>query len=318
MMSRHADQAVLLGAAHAGKRLVAVGERGIALLSDDQGRHWRQVGVPVSVTLTAVAFADEKTGYAVGHGGVVLVTNDGGQTWAKRLDGFQASRIVLEAARDDVSRSNAERLVAEGADKPFLDVHVFDARRAVVVGAYGLVFETRDGGQTWQSWMDRVPNPKWLHIYAIRSLGDTIVLAGEQGLVCRSDDGGATFRRLDTGYKGSFFTAELPSPTEMLVGGLRGNLWRTTDAGASWTHIAVPTPVSLTASARRPDGGVLFFDQAGSAYSVHDGQAIRLGAALPPVNGAISLDDGGLLVLSFKGAVPLPAAVLRAGTEVTR
>ena len=44
---------VLQAITQAGQRLVAVGERGLVLLSDDAGKHWRQAQVPVSVTLTA-------------------------------------------------------------------------------------------------------------------------------------------------------------------------------------------------------------------------------------------------------------------------
>src|SRR4051794_14248579 len=58
----------------AGKRFVAVGLRGTVLLSDDQGRHWRQARVPVSSDLVAVQFATEQEGWASGHDGVVLHT----------------------------------------------------------------------------------------------------------------------------------------------------------------------------------------------------------------------------------------------------
>ena len=70
--SAKAERAVLLGLARAGQRLVAVGERGIVLLSDDNGQRWRQAQVPVSVSLTAVQFVDDRRGWAVGHLGVVL------------------------------------------------------------------------------------------------------------------------------------------------------------------------------------------------------------------------------------------------------
>src|SRR5213593_949007 len=63
-----AAKSMLLGAAQAGERLVAVGERGIVVLSEDAGRTWRQARVPVSVTLTAVRFVDAKQGFVVGHG----------------------------------------------------------------------------------------------------------------------------------------------------------------------------------------------------------------------------------------------------------
>src|SRR5438034_11738498 len=54
----------MLAVALAGPRIVAVGERGVVLLSDDRGATWRQVAIPVSVTLTAVRFVNDKTGWA--------------------------------------------------------------------------------------------------------------------------------------------------------------------------------------------------------------------------------------------------------------
>ena len=81
------QRAVLLAAARAGTRTLAVGERGIIALSDDDGRSWRQASVPTSVTLTALRFADAQRGWAVGHGGTVLATEDGGQRWVRQLEG---------------------------------------------------------------------------------------------------------------------------------------------------------------------------------------------------------------------------------------
>ena len=49
---------LLLDVTRAGSRIVAVGELGIILLSDDEGVTWRQADVPAQVLLTAVAFAD--------------------------------------------------------------------------------------------------------------------------------------------------------------------------------------------------------------------------------------------------------------------
>ncbi|MBW2369941.1 MAG: hypothetical protein JRH15_18880, partial [Deltaproteobacteria bacterium] len=46
VMSRGAAHSVLLDVTTAGERLVAVGERGIVVLSDDAGHTWRQAKVP--------------------------------------------------------------------------------------------------------------------------------------------------------------------------------------------------------------------------------------------------------------------------------
>ncbi|WP_445667044.1 hypothetical protein, partial [Klebsiella pneumoniae] len=47
--SVHPDRGYLLSVARAGERLVAVGESGLVILSDDQGATWRQVQAPVNV-----------------------------------------------------------------------------------------------------------------------------------------------------------------------------------------------------------------------------------------------------------------------------
>ena len=77
------DRVILLDVAMAGKRIVAVGERGVVLLSDDNSKTWTSVRAPVTRTLTAVTFFDDKVGIAVGHGGSVLRTEDGGKTWVQ-------------------------------------------------------------------------------------------------------------------------------------------------------------------------------------------------------------------------------------------
>jgi len=57
---------ILMDVVNTGKRLVAVGERGHILLSDDSGDSWNQVDVPTSVTLTAVSFPTPERGWVIG------------------------------------------------------------------------------------------------------------------------------------------------------------------------------------------------------------------------------------------------------------
>src|SRR5450830_215397 len=98
LQSPKALRAATLAVTRAGARLVAVGERGTVLLSDDAGEHWRQASVPVRVTLTSVRFVNERTGWAAGHLGVILRSDDAGQTWIKQLDGRQAAAAVGASA----------------------------------------------------------------------------------------------------------------------------------------------------------------------------------------------------------------------------
>jgi photosystem II stability/assembly factor-like uncharacterized protein len=313
VITANAANAYLLGIAQAGERLVAVGERGIVLLSDDAGVSWRQVPTPVSVTLTAVRFADAHNGYAVGHGGSVLVTRDGGETWNLSLDGQRAARILLAAAQargDARCIAEAERLIEDGPDKPLLDVLVQDALNARVIGAYGLALSTSDGGQSWTSWLDRSVNPGGLHLNAIRSNGQRVVIAGEQGLVLLSDDGGDRFRALETPYAGSFFTLELPSATEIVVAGLRGNILRSRDGGASWDALQSPVEASITASARQADGQLVFVNQAGLVMNERAGRLLPVNVnPLPPLNNVLANGQAGLIVLSEQGVSALNPGV---------
>lgn len=61
VMQESFDNLLLLGLAQAGKRMIAVGEQGVILFSDNQGESWQQAQVPSSVLLTAVHFLIIKT-----------------------------------------------------------------------------------------------------------------------------------------------------------------------------------------------------------------------------------------------------------------
>lgn len=303
-MTPIAQRAVLLGLAEAGERLVAVGERGVILLSDDNGDNWRQVSVPVSVTLTDVQFVDDQYGWAIGHAGVVLATQDGGESWKLQLDGNEAIEIELNAAQrsDDEQRlSDAELLAQDGPDKPFLSLHFSDRQHGIIGGAYGLAFRTSDGGETWSSLIGDLPNDWGAHIYAITQNGDSLYLAGEQGLFIRSLDGGKHFDKIDVGYPGSLFTLLTPSPAEVLVGGLRGTVLESRDTGYTFEPLSNPIPVSINA-ALDGDGGYLFANQGGHILRLlDDGRLIPFADAHQPLTDLVRAANGKLVGIGFNG-----------------
>jgi photosystem II stability/assembly factor-like uncharacterized protein len=230
-----AMQVPLLGAARAGSRIVAVGDHGVVLLSDDNGKTFRQAqSVPVSATLTSVAFADHNTGWAVGHWGSILKTSDGGEHW------------VLQ--RTDVK-----------TDQPLFSVYFRDAREGWAVGLWSLLLHTRDGGHTWT--VIKLPHDEKSKIdrnfYAI--FGDRaggLYVACEQGRIERSSDGGNTWTMIDTGYGGSFWTGVALSDGTLLVGGLRGTIYRSTDHGANWHPVKTNYTSSITGLVENPDRSV--------------------------------------------------------------
>jgi photosystem II stability/assembly factor-like uncharacterized protein len=261
-----AARAMFNGLAAAGKRLVAAGQRGHIVYSDDGGGSWRQASVPVSSDLVAIQFPDPRHGWAVGHDGVVLHSVDAGATWKLQLDG-RVIALQLKSAydRDGVApqlRAAAKRLIAQGADQSLLDVWFDSVNSGFVAGAFGLVFHTEDGGATWQPWLDRVDNPNGLHLNAIRRVGGVTVIVGEQGTLLKFSPGRNRFEALASPYQGSYFGVT-GGEGVLLAYGLRGNAYRSTDAGASWTRIETGVRVGLTAASALPDGRLVLVSQAG-------------------------------------------------------
>ena len=327
MLAPQAQHAVLLDLARAGARLVAVGERGVVLLSDDNGISWRQASVPVSVSLTAVQFADANTGWAVGHAGVVLVSHDGGEHWNVQLDGVRAAQLELQAAKQQLPNATdqdaaaarvqtAERFVSEGPDKPFLALKFIDDKHGLIVGAYGLAFQTSDGGRTWQSLMGHIDNPMGAHLYAIARQGEHWFIAGEQGYLARSDDRGQSFAALESPYAGSFFALQIRDDGTLLAAGLKGNAFVSNDLGESFQPAPVPVPISFSDAIRTDDGQLLLVNQAGALFRTSSQPGALLKPYAQPLGmpaaSVIQAADGSLVLAGFTGVARISPPIATA------
>lgn len=241
----------VLGVAHAGQRLVAVGERGAVLLSDDGGASFRQArSVPTRATLTSVSFTDERNGWAVGHWGVILRTTDGGETWSLQ--------------RDDTS-----------VDQPLFSVWFSDARNGVAAGLWSLILRTDDGGEHWE--VVQPPAPPEGQRRSDRNLfqifpgtSGELWIAAERGGLLHSRDGGAHWSELETGGKGSLWTGTALTSGTLLVAGLQGKAYRSTDHGSSWQIVPVGTTSSITHMIQMPEGGVVAVGLNGVVLESHD------------------------------------------------
>ncbi|HUX25623.1 MAG TPA: YCF48-related protein [Burkholderiales bacterium] len=274
----YASSEMILAATRAGQRLVAVGDHGVVLLSDDDGRSYRQArAVPTSATLTAVSFSDARNGWAVGHLGVILHTSDGGETW------------VLQ--RSDTS-----------VDQPLFSVYFTDAEHGVAAGLWSLLLITADGGHVWKPVVLQPP-PGSKHadrnLFAIFSNHKgSLFIAAERGAVLRSDDQGASWSYLNTGARGSFWTGCALKDGTLLVAGLRGHVYRSTDDGQTWNAVPSGTMNSITdiiddggqVAAVGLDGVELRSRDGGLTFGVKQrDDRLALTAVLAASNGALHL-----------------------------
>lgn len=321
MKTKKAGHFALMDAARAEKRIVAVGERGHILYSDDEGDTWRQAQVPVSVNLNSVFFATPKKGWAVGHDAVVLHTNDGGKTWQKQLDGIEAANIAIKTAMSNLSlvenqfasckdKALSEKLaqerelalwrvdeagrdVAIGPAKPFMDVWFKNIREGFVVGAYGYFFHTQDGGETWEDVSTLVKNPDGMHLYGIEGTKDGLVfIVGEAGNVFRSQNGGADWESVEFSYGGGLFgIACVDTGGPLYIYGLRGSVFRSSDLGDTWHRIETNTNANFYGGycldvgkivLIGQDGMILFFDNVnGTTNRLPNTDRRTLCAAIP-------------------------------------
>lgn len=303
-----------------GSRLVAAGQRGIIVYSDDNGVSWKQAVVPVSSDLTAVYFSSDRSGWAVGHDGVVLHTEDAGQTWRLQLDGNLVSSMIKDYYGKKALAGDAqavallpeiEQSFSTGADKPFLDVWFANDKEGFVVGAFNLILKTADGGKTWEPWFDRIDNPKRLHLYSIRGQGKDIYVAGEQGLVARLDARGQRFEAIRSPYVGSFFGV-LPIDGGAVVFGMRGNAFHIDEKGTNWQKLETGVGGGLTGGVNLGDGRLVLVSTAGDVLigSASTGRFEKLKATRDMLFGGVAFVSGthSLISVGSAGAsiIPLP------------
>ncbi|ROL84392.1 WD40/YVTN/BNR-like repeat-containing protein [Pseudomonas chlororaphis] len=293
--SAKASKGLMLDVVHAGSRLVAVGDRGHILYSDDQGQTWTQAKVPTRQLLTAVYFVDAKHGWAVGHDAQVLASEDGGLTWTKQFE--------------DLKR-----------EAPLLDLWFQDTRNGFAVGAYGALLATTDGGKHWEDASDRLDNEDQYHLNAIAAVKDSgLFIVGEQGSMFRSADWGQTWERLEGPYEGSFFgVIGTAQPATLLAYGLRGNLYRSTDFGSTWEQVELKAArgsleFGLSGATLLDDGSLVIVGNGGSVvrstdngltFSVYNRpDRISLAAVTAAGNGNLILaGQGGVRSTSANGA----------------
>lgn len=236
---------LLLDVVNTGKHLIAVGDRGAVVVSNN-GSDWAQVVTPVRSPLTALSFASESVGWVVGHDAVILKTSDGGKTWL--MQNFQPE-----------------------VEKPFLDVIALDEHTVIAIGAYGLLYRTTDGGDTWTPLDAPAIKADETHFNSITKLGNgALLIVGEQGMLGLSTDQGATWEKITPSpYDGSFYGAIPVGQDGALVFGLRGNVYKTDKLkGGTFTKVDTGTVSSFFGGTALPDGSVVLVGLAGAVLKI--------------------------------------------------
>ena len=296
-----ANHLQISGLAKAGTRLIAVGERGVILFSDDAGVSWRRavVAPDEASALTQVFFVSPRIGIAVGHDGWIVRTVDGGEHW---------SEVHFDRKHSD----------------PLLSIWGAGDGPLYVTGSFGQLFISHNAGATWSEAKTPAGDR---HLNAIVGDGQGhLLIVGETGTLLRSTDGGATWQQRPVPYEGSMFGALMLADGTWIAYGMRGNVLRSTDQGETWSHVDSHIGTSYFGGVQMPDGELVLVGQGGAIVTSHDdGQsfAVRkvggvqsLATVLDKGHGELVLGgEAGVAVLPLTPRIPIASSSRVAGSS---
>lgn len=219
-----------------GSTFVAVGYEGRILRSEDNGNHWTEIERPTDFSLTQVSFVGEN-GWAIGHQGTIVNTRDGGKTWTAQKSNttkalFSVSFVdqnhgwacgdestwlwtnnggeTWTAERMEVSQIGLSQETSLAVpDIIYYGVQFVDPQNGWMIGEYGNIRHTADGGKTWDSQHE--------------SLLDQLVAKGGSK---------------DVMTMGAFFRVRFTDPQNGIIVGAGGAIATTNNGGAKWQWVS--------------------------------------------------------------------------------
>lgn len=199
----------------------AVGVIGTALKTTDGGTTWTVLEPGISASLRKVQFVGADTGFAVGNAGTFIKTTNGGASWTSLPLANEGSAV------DGVYfKTGQEGFVIQG-DK---------------------ILRTTDGGEQWETVYTYdgailyygFRQLKFVSPHTAYAIGGFSSSYGNTGEVCKSEDGGLTWRRVSGAQPmGDLIASAFPDALTGYLTDLSRTLYKTTDGAETWE--VVPT-----------------------------------------------------------------------------
>jgi photosystem II stability/assembly factor-like uncharacterized protein len=235
-----------------------LGYRSMLARSEDGGAHWKKLNAPTRRSMTRLGFLDGKVGWGVGHEGIIFKTEDAGDTWKEQQSGTKNTLFDVsitsptnvwaigdqssvlhttdggntwEVKKVEISSIGVrEDMTLAISDPIFYGVSCVSETTCFVVGEFGQVRMTTDGGQSWG--------------------------AGHGGLL-----GGKTIYR-DVMSMPTFLSVKARDAQHAVAVGTYGAIASTED-GVNWHWNESPVPAPLYDIRALPDGNYLIVGASG-------------------------------------------------------
>jgi photosystem II stability/assembly factor-like uncharacterized protein len=288
----------------------AVGHEGIVLHTEDAGKTWgKQLdGLKINKLLIGQLkqmIQDKKEALEKKKAEPVEAKQDAKQQVAEPAEAEQNENpLAAEIENLEFFLSDVEVAVKEGPIWPLMDVWFKNDQEGIIIGAFGMILGTMDGGKTWNPMLDRIKNTDGLHLYAITRSGDDLFIAGESGMLFRSEDFGKTWKQLTSPYDGSYFgLIGNPEGGFITAFGLRGNIYCSIDRGETWYPADTGAKASISGGAFLSDGSFCIVAVDGSILiSPDQGKTFKtLPTRFPGATAVAELRKGVVYVTGLKG-----------------
>jgi photosystem II stability/assembly factor-like uncharacterized protein len=172
--------------------------------------------------LMRVHFVDQNIGVTVGADGTILRTEDGGESW------------------QNVSPDWMGLMPAELMDRGVLSINLYDViflneTSGWVVGDWGTILHTLDGGKTWSlSHIGQFPP-----LFSVCFKNDKVGWAvGQNGFALKSENGGASWDRFSVNTENSLYRIQLKDDYGVMAGD-QATMFKTDDGGLTWASVDV-------------------------------------------------------------------------------
>jgi photosystem II stability/assembly factor-like uncharacterized protein len=208
--------------------IIVTGAKGLAMKSTDKGATWQKLDTGVKRELLSVDFATAQEGVAVGDFGTIIRTADGGKTWTS---------VSLPT---DFTLPETVAEIVDPGDVLLYDVEFATPERGWIVGEFGVIFTTEDGGKTWRNQKSPVETTLFGVHFADAQRGWA---TGIEQVLLRTTDGGQTWEKTDVAGRKGFVLGIYDVAVEGKVGwaiGDSGLVLHTVDGGVTWKPVDLP------------------------------------------------------------------------------
>jgi photosystem II stability/assembly factor-like uncharacterized protein len=244
------------------------GKEGIVYGTTDAGATWTPARTGSTRHIFALAFPTRERGHGAGDFGTMIHTEDAGRSW------------VVEQLPPDVRLpDSALDTGVEPGDVNLYAISYGDADHAWLVGEFGTILASGDGGRTWRQQQAPIETSLFGVHFTDARRGWAV---GIDAMILATDDGGATWRVQPSPIvQRSFYDVFVAGSGGWIVGNA-GTVLKSGDGGATWA--LEPVPIELAANWIRsiwllPGGHGLAVGAEGLVFRVGGGGLERLGEA---------------------------------------